>query len=112
MAGLGWQELVIVLVIVLIIFGAGRLPEVAKSLGQGVKEFRREAGAAGWDSETLDGRVEAFLAEKAGVQVDFEVPDAMAKLERLHLIESASAGRWRADVGECQQGRLGRTQHR
>jgi sec-independent protein translocase protein TatA len=45
MAGLGWQELVIVLVIVLIIFGAGRLPEVAKSLGQGVKEFRKEAGA-------------------------------------------------------------------
>ena len=45
MAGLGWQELVIVLVIVLIIFGAGRLPEVAKSLGQGVKEFRREASA-------------------------------------------------------------------
>jgi sec-independent protein translocase protein TatA len=44
MAGLGWQELVIVLVIVLIIFGAGRLPEVAKSLGQGVKEFRKEAG--------------------------------------------------------------------
>ena len=45
MAGLGWQELVIVLVIVLIIFGAGRLPEVAKSLGQGVKEFRKEASA-------------------------------------------------------------------
>ncbi|MBA2521543.1 MAG: twin-arginine translocase TatA/TatE family subunit [Chloroflexia bacterium] len=50
MAGLGWQELVIVLVIVLIIFGAGRLPEVAKSLGQGVKEFRKEAGA-----EELEG---------------------------------------------------------
>lgn len=51
MAGLGWQELVIVLVIVLIIFGAGRLPEVAKSLGQGVKEFRKEAGA----DELADG---------------------------------------------------------
>lgn len=51
MAGLGWQELVIVLVIVLIIFGAGRLPEVAKSLGQGVKEFRKEAGG----DELTDG---------------------------------------------------------
>ena len=40
MAGLGWQELVIVLVIIMIIFGAGKLPEIAKSLGQGVKEFR------------------------------------------------------------------------
>ena len=45
MAGLGWQELVIVLVIIMIIFGAGKLPQVAKSLGQGVKEFREEAQA-------------------------------------------------------------------
>ena len=45
MAGLGWQELVIVLVIIMIIFGAGKLPEIAKSLGQGVKEFREEANA-------------------------------------------------------------------
>ena len=43
MMGLGWQELVIVLVIIMIIFGAGKLPQVAKSLGQGVKEFKAEA---------------------------------------------------------------------
>ena len=49
MFGLGWQELVIVLVIIMIIFGAGKLPEVAKSLGQGVKEFKQEA-ASGTDS--------------------------------------------------------------
>lgn len=46
MAGLGWQELVIVLVIVMIIFGAGKLPEVARSLGQGVKEFKTESSGA------------------------------------------------------------------
>ena len=45
LGGLGWQELVIVLVIIMIIFGAGKLPEIAKSLGQGVKEFREEAQA-------------------------------------------------------------------
>ncbi len=45
MAGLGWQELFIVLIIIMIIFGAGKLPDVAKSLGQGVKEFKQEAGA-------------------------------------------------------------------
>ena len=49
MFGLGWQELVIVLVIIMIIFGAGKLPEVAKSLGQGVKEFKQES-AGGADS--------------------------------------------------------------
>jgi sec-independent protein translocase protein TatA len=45
MAGLGWQELLIVLVIIMIIFGAGKLPDVAKSFGQGVKEFKQEASA-------------------------------------------------------------------
>ena len=43
MAGLGWQELLIVLVIIMVIFGAGKLPDVARSLGQGVKEFKKEA---------------------------------------------------------------------
>lgn len=43
MAGLGWQELVIVLVIVIIIFGAGKLPEIGGALGKGIKEFRSNA---------------------------------------------------------------------
>jgi len=37
---LGPTELIIILVIILIIFGAGRLPQVFSSLGKGVKEFR------------------------------------------------------------------------
>jgi sec-independent protein translocase protein TatA len=43
MAGLGWQELVIVLIIVIIIFGAGKLPEIGGALGKGIKEFRSNA---------------------------------------------------------------------
>jgi sec-independent protein translocase protein TatA len=41
MFGLGYQELLIILVIVLILFGANRLPELAKSLGKSVKEFKK-----------------------------------------------------------------------
>ena len=37
---IGPTELIIVLVIVLIIFGAGKLPQVFSSLGKGVREFR------------------------------------------------------------------------
>lgn len=41
MFGLGYQELLIILVIVLIVFGANRLPELARSLGSSVKEFKK-----------------------------------------------------------------------
>lgn len=37
---LGFWELSVILVIVLVLFGAGRLPEVFSALGQGVKKFR------------------------------------------------------------------------
>ena len=40
MFGLGWQELVIILVIALIIFGPKKLPELGKSLGQAIRGFR------------------------------------------------------------------------
>jgi sec-independent protein translocase protein TatA len=43
MAGLGWQELVIVLVIVVIIFGVGKLPEIGGAMGKGIREFRTNA---------------------------------------------------------------------
>ena len=39
--GLGAPELIIILVIVLVIFGAGRLPQVFGSLGKGLREFRK-----------------------------------------------------------------------
>ena len=41
MFGLGYQELLIILVIVLILFGANRLPELARSLGSSMKEFKK-----------------------------------------------------------------------
>ncbi|MGB9791151.1 MAG: Sec-independent protein translocase subunit TatA/TatB [Thermacetogeniaceae bacterium] len=41
MFNIGPWELILILVIVLIVFGPGRLPEVARSLGKAVNEFRR-----------------------------------------------------------------------
>ena len=43
LGGLGWQELVIVLIIVIIIFGAGRLPEIGGAVGKSIKEFRAQS---------------------------------------------------------------------
>jgi len=40
---LGLGELLIILLIVLIIFGAGKLPEIGRGLGKGIKNFRKAA---------------------------------------------------------------------
>jgi sec-independent protein translocase protein TatA len=41
MPDLGWQELMIVLVVVIIIFGAGKLPEIGGAMGKSIKEFKK-----------------------------------------------------------------------
>jgi sec-independent protein translocase protein TatA len=44
MFGLGMGEMLVILVIVLIIFGAGRLPELGEGLGKGIRNFRKATG--------------------------------------------------------------------
>lgn len=41
MFGLGFQELIIILVIALVIFGGKKLPEVGSGLGRAIREFKR-----------------------------------------------------------------------
>ena len=41
--GFGMGELIVILVIVLLLFGAKKLPEIAKALGKSVKEFKKGA---------------------------------------------------------------------
>lgn len=44
MPGLGMQELVVILVVVLVIFGAGKVPQIMKQLGSGVRELKHLDG--------------------------------------------------------------------
>ncbi len=41
MSSIGWQEIVIVLFIALLVFGPRKLPEMGRSLGKGIREFRQ-----------------------------------------------------------------------
>ena len=46
MFGLGGQELPIILVLVLILFGAKKIPEIMRGLGQGIREFKQASQEA------------------------------------------------------------------
>lgn len=41
MFGMGHYEIIIVLIVILLVFGAKRIPEMAQGLGKGIKEFRK-----------------------------------------------------------------------
>lgn len=46
MFGLGTQELLIILVLVMVIFGAGKLPQVGEALGKGIRNFKKGVSEA------------------------------------------------------------------
>lgn len=53
--GVGMPELLIILVIVLIIFGAGKLPEIGRGLGKGIRNFRKATSGADEVDEAQKG---------------------------------------------------------
>ncbi len=57
---LGTTELILVLVIVVVVFGVGKLPQVGKQLGEGIKNFKSEMGSdespAELDDQTVTPR--------------------------------------------------------
>ncbi len=62
MFGLGTQELLIILVLVMIIFGAGKLPQVGSALGKGLRNFKKGVNDA--EEEIEEAQVERKFPKK------------------------------------------------
>jgi sec-independent protein translocase protein TatA len=54
MGPFGWQEMLIVLVVLLLLFGARRLPEMGRSLGRGMREFKDAVTGSGDEPERTE----------------------------------------------------------
>ena len=75
MGQLGMQELIVIFVIALLVFGPRKLPELGKSLGKGLREFRRATNEmkATWDEQLRETENEIRDTTRDLKKVDSEL---------------------------------------
>ena len=88
MFGLGMQEMIVILVIALLVFGPKRLPELGRSLGRGLAEFKRaseelkEGLAAELSAEEEKATAAAAVAHEDRQPTKAEVPSTEGTEEK------------------------------
>lgn len=60
---IGWQEILLILLIALLLFGAKKIPDLARSLGKGIKEFKK-------GMKEIDNPIEDTKSEKEETEKD------------------------------------------
>lgn len=61
--GLGFQELFLILIIIVVLFGASRLPQLGRGLGEGISNFKRGLKGATDDDKLEEGKKETNEAK-------------------------------------------------
>lgn len=98
MMGIGFPELMIILVIIMIIFGAGKLPEIGNAFGKSIKNFKQSmkeaeqeetAAEASANSEMTSSETSTSEQEQKGEGESQEVKKA-AKTEEEKMMEEAA----------------------
>ena len=84
MMGIGFPELMIILVIIMIIFGAGKLPEIGSAFGNSIKNFKKSMNEAEAISD------EASDVEKAAIETENNSDQQEQGLEQQEAKESES----------------------
>jgi sec-independent protein translocase protein TatA len=77
---LGFPELLIIMVVILLLFGAKRIPEIAGSMGKGIKEFKKNIN---------DATREVTAETKSPLESDTQTRLTSAELERRRATEEA-----------------------
>ena len=72
MMGIGFPELMIILVIIMIIFGAGKLPEIGSAFGRSIKNFKSSMKEAQEEEETAEIEESQQTAIEEGKEAESE----------------------------------------
>ncbi|MDB4946736.1 MAG: Twin-arginine translocation protein TatA [Labilithrix sp.] len=68
MGSIGAPELIVIALIALLLFGAGRIADIGKGLGQGIKNFKQGLKEAGSDDEEEEDEKPAKVVKKTVVK--------------------------------------------
>ena len=92
MGQLGFQELLVIFIIALLVFGPKKLPELGKSLGKGLREFKRATNElkATWDDNLKDAENEISSTAKDFRDIQKDVNTTMNEAAEPDLAAPAS----------------------
>lgn len=65
MFGLGLPELIVIFLVIIILFGAKSIPDIAKALGQGIRLFKKEASSLHDDINSVEDKSKDETSSKA-----------------------------------------------
>ena len=122
MMGIGFPELMVILVIIMIIFGAGKLPEIGSAFGRSIKNFKssmKEAEAEELDAESSSESTEGETAESSESTEEVKAGEVTAAKEGAKKpVKKKKAAKKEEDlideaVKELEKNRIGtiRTRH-
>jgi sec-independent protein translocase protein TatA len=77
---LGFPELLIIMVVILLLFGAKRIPEIAGSMGKGIREFKKNIN---------DATREVTSETRGNIEPDSQSRLTAAELERRRAVDEA-----------------------